>query len=103
MKTRYAIFACASLLLACAGVPAMAEEQAPAGHGAYWWATRAAIYRENNTIALLEADPEADDGYKAPVIAAGRAHIRRLNASLPRAQWRWATPCCYSRWPIHIR
>ena len=103
MKTRYAIFACASLLLAGVAAPAMAQEQAPADHGAYWWATRAAIYQKYNAIAQLEADPEIDDGYKAPVIAAARADIRRLHASLPRAQWRWATPCCYGRPPMYVR
>ena len=34
-------------------------------HG-YWRATYETIYQLQNEIALLEADPAVDDGYKAP-------------------------------------
>ena len=54
-------------------------------------------------IAFLEADPQTDDGYKAPIITKARAEIRRLQATLGPPQWRWTTPCCYSRKPIYIR
>jgi hypothetical protein len=68
-----------------------------------WDRTRQAIYDLENMIAFLEADPQTDDGYKAPIIRKARAEIRRLQATLAPAQWRWTTPCCYSRPPITIR
>ena len=101
MTIKPAVFACALLLLACGVSPAAA------GHGwhrhGYWRATRDAIYELENRIAFLEADPEIDDGYKAPIITVARAEVRWLHATLPPAHWRWATPCCYGRRPIHIR
>ncbi len=66
-------------------------------------ATRHAIYELENLIAFVKADPQTDDGYKAPIITRARAEIRRLQATLGRAQWRWTTPCCYSRRPLYIR
>jgi hypothetical protein len=66
-------------------------------------ATHGAIYALGNRIALLEANPEIDDGYKAPIITGSRAATLRLRATLDPPQWRWASPCCYSRRPIHIR
>ena len=93
---------CAALLLASFASPAMAWE---CWHG---WdgcpdATRHAMYELRNSIALLEADPVVDDGYKAPIITSARDEIFRLRATLVPAQWRWTTPCCYSRPPIRIR
>ena len=64
---------------------------------------RQAIDERENLIALLEANPETDDGYKAPIIDKARAEAWRLRATLPRPQWRWTNPCCYSRRPIYIR
>ena len=49
----------------------------------HWRATRAAIYELENRIAFLEADPEIDDGYKAPIIVRARADICGLRATLP--------------------
>jgi len=95
-------YACAALLLASSVAPATAEPAWRGGHG-YWRTTHAAIYRLENRIAYLEADPEIDDGYKAPIIPGARSDIRQLRATLPPAHWRWASPCCYSRKPIHIR
>lgn len=100
------IIPCAALLLALAASPAMASEllyKAPAVGVVGWRAIRDAIYQRENTIAYLEADPQTDDGYKAPIIARARAEIRHLQAMLPPPQWRWTTPCCYSRRPIYIR
>ena len=89
-----------ALLLASAGSPATA------GHWRTyygdWWSTHQAIYEMNNRIASLEANPETDDGYRAPIINRTRAQIRRLHATLGPAQWQWTTPCCYSRPPIYI-
>jgi hypothetical protein len=101
MTTKPAVFACAVLLLASGVSPAPAG-QGRHGHG-HWRATRDAIYELENRIAFLEADPEIDDGYKAPIITAARGEIRRLHATLPPAQWRWTAPCCYGRRPVHIR
>jgi hypothetical protein len=97
------VCASAALLLAWSAVPVRAEEAAwRDGHG-HWRATHAAIYQLENRIAYLEADPDMDDGYKAPIIPRARSDIRQLRATLPPAHWRWASPCCYSRKPIHIR
>jgi hypothetical protein len=38
-----------------------------------------------------------------PIITRARADILRLRATLHPARWRWASPCCYGRRPIHIR
>jgi len=91
------------LLLACGASPAAAGEYYKAPFSTDWDATRHAIYEAENLIAFLEADPMTDDGYRAPIIARARAEIRRLQATLRPAQWRWTTPCCYSRKPIYIR
>jgi hypothetical protein len=94
-----AILLCAVFFLAGIGSPALAWED---GNGD-WQATRHAIYELEKLIAFLEADPQTDDGYKAPIITKARAEIRRLQATLGHAQWRWTTPCCSSRKPIYIR
>jgi hypothetical protein len=104
--TMRSLIPCAALLLALAASPAVAGEllyKAPAVAVVGWRAIRDAIYERENRIAYLEADPETDDGYKAPIIERTRAEIRHLQAMRPPAQWRWTTPCCYSRRPIYIR
>jgi hypothetical protein len=113
MTGRRLFFACAALLLASGVSPATAGEpwlDGPwhhgywhHGHGPHWRAIHGAIYESDNRIAFLEADPEIDDGYKGPIITGARADIVRLRATLHPAHWRWASPCCYSRRPIHIR
>lgn len=103
MISRYAIFAGAAFLFACSGLSATAGEDEQWDHGGHRRATRHAIYELENVIAVLEADPQADEGYKAPVIGRARADVARLHATLPRPQWRWVSPCCYSRRPIYIR
>lgn len=102
MTPRHAIFGGAALLLVCSGAPAMAGQDGYWGHG-HWRAARHAIYDLENGIAFLEADPEIDDGYKAPVVSGNRADVSRLRATLPGAHWRWTRPCCYSRRAIYIR
>jgi hypothetical protein len=91
---------CAAVFIVGALSSATAE---PLPHSAEWLATHAAIYRLENRIAYLEADPAIDDGYKTPIITGARKDIRELRATLPPAHWRWASPCCYSRKPIHLR
>jgi hypothetical protein len=106
MSQRRASVPCIAALLACLASPAMAAEllykATPVVEGD-WRAIEHAIYENENLIALLEANPQTDDGYKAPIIAKARAEIFRLRAMLPRAQFQWVNPCCYSRKPIYVR
>jgi hypothetical protein len=99
MSMPRSLLLCCALLFACIGSPAIAWED----ENGDWLATRHAIYELENMIAFLEADPQTDDGYKAPIITRARAEIRRLQAALGPPQWRWTTPCCYSRKPTYIR
>jgi hypothetical protein len=103
MATR-GVFTLTALAFACGLSPAFADGWSwPEGHGERWYALRHDIYELENEIALLEADPQMDDGFRAPVIASARKEIRRLQAMLAPAHWRWSDPCCYSRRTIHIR
>lgn len=103
MTCRAGAFAGVALVLAWASSPAAAHELWRHDHGRHWHASRAAMYELGNRIAFLEADPEIDDGYKAPIIVKARADINELRSTLHPAHWRWANPCCYSRRPIRIR
>lgn len=100
MTIRRALFPFAALLVASFGSPATAGYWWT--YYGDWWSTHQAIYELNNRIAFLEADPETDDGYRAPNINRRRAEIRRLHATLGPAQWQWTSPCCYSRPPLFI-
>jgi hypothetical protein len=97
---RRALFLFTALVLAAGASPATAGHWR--AHYADWWSIHQAIYERENRIALLEANPETDDGYRAPIITRARAEIWRLHAALGPAQWQWTTPCCYSRPPIYI-
>jgi hypothetical protein len=101
--TGRALFASTAFFLGVSVAPALADGAWIFGHGDNWWAAHDAIYQLENRIAFLEADPEIDDGYKAPIITGARAEILQLRRELPHAHWRWSVPCCYSRRPIHIR
>ncbi len=106
MTLRHALFPWAALLLATIAAPASAGQyrhKALAVDIGDWRAAHHAIYAAENLIAVLQANPQADDGYKGPIITRARAEILRLQAALGRPQWRWPTPCCYSRRPIYIR
>jgi hypothetical protein len=92
-----------ALLLAGSATPSMAYDWLRRPHSYEWRDVHRAIYELNKRIAFLEADPEIDEGYKAPIIRQLRADIARLRATLDPADWEWATPCCYERPPIHIR
>jgi len=98
----------ARILLAC-GVLAFASAASPAMAGcgeeaAQCWArAHRAIYHEGNHIAFLEANPDADDGYKGPVIDHLHHKILRIRAAIGPRWPHWPTPCCYSRRPIYIR
>ena len=103
MTCKSAVFAGLALAAALGAPSASAHEFWRHGHSSYWRETHAAIYGLENRIAFLEADPEIDDGYKAPIILNARADVVVLRATLRPAHWRWATPCCYGRRPIRIR
>jgi hypothetical protein len=83
--------------------PAVAAERRYVPDTDDWFAARHAIEERHDAIALLEANPQTDDGYKAPIISRARRETARLQAMLQRPQWRYVTPCCYSRPPIRIR
>jgi hypothetical protein len=101
------------LALASAAAPARAGDSWACGDTAYW-CTRDAIYAQFKLIARLEAEPDIDEGVKGPLIAAARAEIHRLRATIsdppPHA---WATiasplregpaPCCYTRKSLYLR
>jgi hypothetical protein len=103
MTIQRAAFAGAALFLAAFGSPATADEAAHWGQVDRRRATHEAIYSLEDRIAFLEANPQVDDGYRAPIISRARTDIRRLRATLPRAHWQWVVPCCYSRKHIYIR
>jgi hypothetical protein len=103
MTMRRIVFVCAALVFAFGAAPAMAGHHWRSHHVGNWRVTHQAIYELENRIAFLEADPDIDDGYKGPIIGQARADIERLRSTLRPARWRWASPCCYSRRPIHIR
>jgi hypothetical protein len=90
-------------ILALAGMasPAMAGCQDQTEH--CWWRAHHAIAHMENRIAYLEADPNADDAYKGPVIDALHRRGLRLRAAIGPRWPHWPTPCCYSRRPIYIR
>ena len=85
----WSVVACTAGFLAGTGAPAMAGQHGQGGHGGQWRETHRAIYKLENLIALLEADPSTDDGYKAPIISRARADIMRLRATLAPPRWRW--------------
>ncbi|HUZ33371.1 MAG TPA: hypothetical protein VMV19_14900 [Xanthobacteraceae bacterium] len=103
MTCKAAVLTGLALVAVLSAWPASAHETWRHGHSDHWRTTHAAIYAIENRVAFLEADPEIDDGYKAPIIVQGRADILELRATLHPAHWRWASPCCYSRRPIRIR
>lgn len=93
----------AAVAAVSAVAPAIAAERHYAPDTDGWFAARHAIEERHDAIALLEANPDTDDGYKAPIITRARREIWRLQATLERPSWRHVTPCCYSRPPIRIR
>jgi len=95
---------CIAMLVGCGASTALADEFWPYywRHDSGWHVVHRGIYEMENRSAALQANPEIDDGYKGPIITGLRADIRGLNATLPPPQWRWTTPCCYGRRPIHI-
>jgi hypothetical protein len=101
-----AVFAGSAFIVALSVGPATADE--------YWWrfwhwhhypewqAIHYGMYGLYNRNAYLQANPEIDGAYKAPIITGNRADLRGLQATLDPPRWRWGAPCCYGRRPIHI-
>ena len=81
--------------------PAMAGCDLASEH--CWARAHRVIYHMQNRIAFLEADPNADDGYKGPVIDRLHRKVLRIRAYIGPRWPHWPTPCCYSRRPIYIR
>ncbi len=81
----------------------------PATAGCYadaencYWRAHHAIYHMQNHIAYLQANPNADDGYKGPIIDKLHHRVLRIRAAIGPRWPHWPTPCCYSRRPIYIR
>jgi hypothetical protein len=105
MTGRRVVFAWCALFLSLGAAPAAAQDYWYGywHHSPRWRAVDGAIYELNNRIALLEANPEIDDGYKGRIISRARRDIRKLNATLEPSRWEWPTPCCYGRRPIRIK
>ena len=106
MKRAHAMLSSIALVLAALASPAAAwEDERPAAffESDAGRAVHATIDDADNLIALLEANPRTDDGYRAPIISRARSDIRRLHAQMPPAQWQWTEPCCYSRKPLYVR
>lgn len=103
MKTRRIVSLGIILGFASVASTAMAGEHARWRAQHHWWHAHHAIYHMENRIAFLEANPDADEGYKGPEIEAFSRHIRRLRAAAGPRWPHWPTPCCYSRRPIYLR
>jgi hypothetical protein len=99
--TRHIVLLCGVLGLSAIGSPAMAGCDPLGEH--CWDRAHRVIYHKENHIAFLEANPDADDGYKGPVITHLRRKILHIRAAIGERWPHWPTPCCYSRRPIYLR
>jgi hypothetical protein len=95
------VFLCGVLGFVGFASPAMAGCDGDAAH--CWRQAHHAIYHMENHIAYLEANPDADDGDKGPVIDHLHHKVLRIRADIGPRWPHWPTPCCYSRRPIYIR
>ena len=98
---------CGFLGLLLLASPAMLASAAMAGcegdAQTCWAEAHDALSDMGNRIASLQANPDADDAYKGPIIDHLSTKRLRLRAVIG-ARWpHWPTPCCYSRRPIYIR
>ena len=94
---------CAVLAVAGMASPVASGHDIPAAEICYGCGADT-IYGLTNLIAYLEANPDVDDGIKAPIIARARARILKLRAAgffAPSPAY--PAPCCYSRRPVYIR
>ncbi len=95
------VFACGAVACVAMTSPAMAGCEGAVDH--CWARAHRAIYHMHNRIAFLEANPDADDGYKGPIIDRLHRKTLRIRAAIGPRWPHWPTPCCYSRKPIYLR
>ena len=96
-----ALALCGLLGFVCIATPAMAG--CDDNTDSCWSRSHHALYHMENRIAFLEANPDADESYKGPVIDNLHAQVLRLRAAMGPRWPHWPSPCCYSRRPIYIR
>jgi hypothetical protein len=101
MTMRCVLALCGILGLACMASPAAAECNDEPYY--CWLRAHHAIAHMENRIAYLEADPNADDAYRGPIIDKLHRKALRLRTAIGPRWPHWPTPCCYSRRPIVIR
>ena len=102
MRVLCALCLLAALAVATAASPAMAWDDVPDGFYFDRYAHHK-IYKWQNLIARMEADPNVDDGDKARAFPEAHAHINKWRSVVGLYRPLWPAPCCYSRRPIHIR
>jgi hypothetical protein len=104
MTMQRIVLLCGLLGVAFTASPALAGCDNWGGWGDRCWEhAHHIIYHMENRIAFLEANPDADDGYKGPIIDHLHRKILRIRAAIGERWPHWPTPCCYSRRPIYIR
>jgi hypothetical protein len=101
MTPRHILYLCGILAFAGMASPAAAECNDEPYY--CWLRAHHAIAHMENRITYLEADPNADDAYKGPIIDTLHHRVLRVRAAIGPGWPHWPTPCCYSRRPIHIR
>jgi len=94
---------CLCCILAVAGMASPAAAECNDEPYYCWLRAHHAIAHMENRIAYLEADPNADDAHKGPIIDALHRNVLWLRTEIGPRWPHWPTPCCYSRRPITIR
>jgi hypothetical protein len=101
MTMRRILCLCSFLAFASMASPAAAECSDEPYY--CWLRAHHAIAHMENRIAYLEADPNADDAHKGPIIDTLHRKALRLRTAIGPGWPHWPTLCCYSRKPIYIR
>jgi hypothetical protein len=91
------------LILGLAGLASPAAAGCQSDPDWCYWRAHQAISHAANRIAYLEANPNADESFKGPVIEQLHAHMLRVRAAIGPRWPHWPTPCCYSRKPLYLR
>lgn len=95
------LFLCGILGVVCAATPVLAGCDGDAAH--CFPRAHRAVYHMQNHVAYLEANPNADDADKGPIIDKLHRKVLQIRAAVGPRWPHWPTPCCYSRKPIYIR